>query len=113
MDRRWQQQRDAAKARWAQITSNVALEGADITGVQPRALSESPSTTEAPSAVRLLEDMRQLELKDAAESSGTALDPMTPHWTGWLRDTQRALMVIAALSCSLLLALLYFGGFLG
>lgn len=86
----------------------MLFDRADISGVQPTAAPIKPHAAE-----HLLEDMRQLELKDAANSAKQ--HPPTSQATGplWLRDTQRAMLVVAAVSCSLLLALLYFGGFLG
>jgi|GEM_PF-5011039 hypothetical protein len=110
MDRRWEQRRAAATARWAEVTSSHVLERADGSGVQPTSLPEAPVS---PSAERLLADMRRLELKDQSRSfasSGIARHSAGPMW---LRDTQRALLLVAAGSCSMLLALLYFGGFLG
>ena len=95
MDRRWEERRAAAHARYADDTSSAVLVRADVSGVQP---ISDVSATEL-----LLEDMRRLELGDQSKSNGPA----------WLRDTQRAMFVVAALSCSTLLALLYFGGFLG
>jgi hypothetical protein len=113
MDERWQQRRAAVNARWAEITQSVVLERADDSGVQARDVSAHPVTSEAPSAELVLADMHRLELKDAAHSPASY--PLTPRGRGplWLRDTQRALLIVAALSCSGLLALLYFGGFLG
>jgi hypothetical protein len=110
MDERWEQRRAAANARWAEVTQSVVLERAEDSGVQQTA---RPLTSEAPSAELVLADMRQLELNDASKSFASY--PLTPHSRGphWLRDTPRALLLVAALSCSTLLALLYFGGFLG
>jgi hypothetical protein len=105
MDRRWEQRRAAASARWAELTASHVLERADVSGVQPTGLADAPIPA---SAELLLEDMRRLELKDQSYA-------IAPHAAGptWLRDTQRALLLVAAISCSLLLALLYFGGFVG
>ena len=113
MDRRWEQRRAAANARWAEVTSSVVLERADDSGVQPTGLAEAPTASAAASTELLLEDMRQLELKDRSNSA--APHAIVAHGAGpmWLRDTQRAMLLVAALSCSMLLALLYFGGFLG
>lgn len=111
MDERWAQRRAAANARRAEVSSRVVVvDRADISGVQP-----TTAAVEAHAAERLLEDMRQLELKDAAHSHGSAQQAVMPYGAGplWLRDTQRAMLIIAAISCSALLALLYFGGFLG
>jgi len=94
MDRRWEQRRAAAEARWSDNTSSLVLERADVSGVQPTA----PVASDA-----LLEDMRRLELGDQPFGTGPV----------WLRDTGRAMLLVAAVSCSTLLALLYFGGFLG
>jgi hypothetical protein len=114
MDERWEQRRAAVNARWAEMTQSVVIERADDSGVQATDTSARPDTSEAPSAELLLADMRQLELKDESHNR-IAQHPLTPHGRGplWLRDTQRALLIVAALSCSTLLALLYFGGFLG
>jgi hypothetical protein len=110
MDRRWEQRRAAATARWAEVTSSHVLERADVSGVQPTSLPEAPVP---PSAELLLEDMRRLERKDQSQSFASYA--IAPHGVGpmWLRDTQRAMLLVAALSCGTLLALLYFGGFLG
>jgi hypothetical protein len=112
MDERWGQRRAAANARWTEITESVVLERADDSGVQQTGLAARPATSEAPSAELVLADMHQLELKDASHNSFASY-PVTPHGGGplWLRDTQRALLLVAAVSCSTLLALLYFGGF--
>jgi len=65
------------------------------------------------SETEMLRYMRRLELKDQSQSF--APYAIASHSAGpmWLRDTQRALLLVAAISCSTLLALLYFGGFLG
>lgn len=109
MDRRWEQRRAAASARWAEVTSSHVLERADGSGVQPTGLAAAP----VPPSPELLEDMRQLELKDQSQSFASFA--IAPHGVGptWLRDTQRAMLLVAAVSCCTLLALLYFGGFLG
>ena len=115
MDRRWEQRRAAASARWAENTSSVALGRADISGVQPTGAAEAPRIAHVPAAELLLEDMQRLELGDQSRSTRRAIYPAATVSSGpsWLRDTQRAMLTIAALSCSVLLALLYFGGFLG
>ena len=59
--------------------------------------------------------MPQRARNDAADNGDMVPYAQTSHAPGpaWLRDTQRAMLLVVALSGSILLALLYFGGFLG
>jgi hypothetical protein len=119
MTRRWEERRAQASARWTDITSSVVLERADIAGTPPAAQATLPLdiATESPSEQSVLADLHVLELKTAEDQSlQQSLFALrmsaAPIGHAWLRDTQRAMVIVALVSHTVLLALLYFGGFL-
>lgn len=113
MDQRWQQRRAAADASRSQPAATVVPDRADSSGIQStRPLQPAPLDDERKTTERLLADMQRLEVQDSMQRADR-LAPAAASGPAWLRDTQRAMTYVAAFSCSVLLALLYFGGFLG
>lgn len=110
MERRWQERRAALDARWAELTSSGIRERSDISGVQPTG-APTARTAGTPVPTELLRDMQKLEQKD--QTLDTIPTPSPSTGPAWLRDTPQAMLIVAAVSCTVLLLLLYFGGFLG
>lgn len=107
-------------SRWAE----TAQDRADASGVTRVASMQSPAglrsgeRARAPHAVEASE--RSESAPQAAQPvSTTAMGPAAnsqqtyPAAPAWLHNTPRAMLVVALISLGVLLALLYFGGFLG
>lgn len=115
MTKRWQERRAEARAK------RMAELGLGDSGlIELSALLGEPA---APSGAPVNDSHSAAPSRDAAAESGehATATPAPSHSqvittapsTSWLRDSRKAMLLVALISNGLLFALLYFGGFLG